>query len=232
MKYHYQSNIDRRKRRLKMTHRTLLVVLFLVIVIVVVLSWIGLQYMWGEISTKEGPSTDKGYFSGSSKTTYDNGVFSFMSAKNWVIDERSSQPPKKFVYLSQKGPNVEYIMTVFLGDIPQTPVKYVLPVRTNGNRMSSDLISPKCGSEEKDVITSDAPTAATVANTEYKGIKFVCKMEGFENLVALGHEGGGYSLPLTNSKGEAAPVSMVFQDLAINLQLDPVREVINSFTVK
>lgn len=232
MKYHYRTNSERKNRRLKMTHRSLIIFLVLVIVVFIILAWMGLQYMWGEISTKESPATDKGYFAGSNKTTYDNGVFSFTSAKNWVVDERSSEPPKKFVYLSQKGPNVEYIMTVFITDIPQTPTKYVLPVRVSGNRMSSELISPKCGTDEKNVRTSDAPTAATIAESEFKGIAFICKMEGFENLITLVHETGGYALPFTTGTGDPVPVSLVFQDMSVNLQLDPIRDIVNSFTVK
>jgi hypothetical protein len=231
MKYHHKTNIQKRKRQLKATHRTLLVVLVVVIFILLLLAWLGLQYMWNEVASKEGPAADKGYYAGSTKTTYDNGKFAFTSAKNWVPEERTSAPPDKFVYVSQRGLNVDYLMTVYLNNIPEIPTKYVLPVKVVGNRMSTEPVSPKCGNE-KNVSTSAAPTSATIAASEYKGIKFTCKMEGFENIVALVHDKDGYKIPMATAEGKIVPVGIVIQDLAVNLQMDPIREIVNSFVVK
>lgn len=193
--------------------------------------WLGLQYMWSEISVKDGPAQDKGYYAGASTSVYDNGKFSFTSSKNWKLNEQTSTVPTKYVFTSESGPITEYMMTVYLTTVPDIPTKYILPVGVRGNRLSAGTLSPKCG-PKKESQTSSAPTSATIAPTTFEGITFTCKLEGFENIIALARAQDGYALLMTTPKGEQLKVGLVFQDLTASLHTDVIKEIANSFSVK
>lgn len=231
MKYNHKTNIQRSKRRLKRTKRTLVIALVVSVLIGLGLLWYALQYAWNETAAKESPVVDKGFYAGSQTTTYDNGKFSFTSAKNWELEERASKIPEKYVYVSRRGQNAQYLWTIYFDNIPDLPTKYILPIRIVNNRLNTGAVSPKCG-DEKDTRVTSAPTGATVATAVYDGLEYTCKIEGFENIVAPVYDQGGYVLPIADSNGQVVKVGMIFQDLGINLQLDPIKEVINSFNVK
>lgn len=206
----------------------------LTIVIVIGLGigiWLGLQYVWNEVSVKDGPSQDKGYYAGAATSIYDNGKFSFTSSKNWKLSEQTSTIPTKYVFTSESGPITEYMMTVYLTTIPDIPTKYILPVSVQGNKLSAGTLSPKCD-VKKNSQTTTAPTSATVAPTSFEGIDFTCKLEGFENIVALAQAENGYAIPMRTAKGEELKIGLLFQDLTASLHSDVIKEITNSFAVK
>jgi hypothetical protein len=96
-------------------------------------------------------------------------------------------------------------------------------VTVKGGKLAAGTVSPHCDSGTKHPTTESVPQ-------EYMDVKFQCSTAPSKNLIATGVVGGGYEIPLYNSKGRLMNVTLAFNnDKEQGSQNDVFVDIVNSF---
>jgi hypothetical protein len=226
-KYHHQKNIHKKHRRTKKLFYVLAVVFLIVIG---ALAYAGYMF-WQDASKKPAPiaseETSLGVYEGAPQKTVSNEVFEFRSSRDWTFSNRSSEVGKKYEYISQRNTMTDYVLTIYIGEVPTIQAtSYLVPVEVVNNQLVAGEVSPHCKTEE------DGPGLLLNEQKEYQGIPYLCNRETNQQIAMIGVEGLGTYAVLSNSDGEERQVSLVFEDVSGKFRPDAFMELIKSFKLR
>lgn len=226
--YYHKANPHRHNRNWRRAHRTILAIIFVALILGV---GVGV-YVWQQSSVNQPPTETKlvngGYYDAKPRYAYDNEIFHFESSEPWQFSREASTTGTKYIYYSQKNGIIRHELDIFFDkSLNGQAVNYILPVAVQNGVIKSQAASPNC--DEK---TPNPENSAPPIPQVYNNVKFICERGETKESIAAGVVGGGYDIPLYDSKGELRIVNLRLSDHTNASYVDLFKEIVDSFKLK